>query len=145
MRWTLRKNNSHYFVYDVEPSYELLSFSRLINIECLRQCFVGLLEDNTSFEGEGQTESQRTRGGWSYLNWIIVSFWLDIWFNIFMLLCPVAHLTTNINCTLLWVSIEMVFMNSWNEYVEVARIDLLIHFHWICIYILDSFHHKEIL
>jgi len=55
-------------------------------------------------------------------NLLLVGFLVWYLSSCIMLVCLVVHLTTNINCTLLWVSIEMVFMNAWNEYLEVARV-----------------------
>lgn len=88
----------------------------------MHEYYVGFLENNTFSEGEGETESQRTWRGWSYLNCpSIVSVGLQC--LIIFVMCYDCLCSCSSYILLLWIevyllceSIEGVCLNTWDEF-----------------------------
>lgn len=98
---------------DFNPRKEmyLLQFSSDVCINC----FVGFLEDNSSFEGERKAEGQRTGGRWSYLNFflskvlVVLLFVLHDCIVYYVLVSgyPSFTMATDTKMYLNWVSIRV--------------------------------------
>lgn len=108
----------------------------------------GFLEDNSSFEGEGKAESQRTWRGWSYINCNPAFCWLDIILMVFFVLCLSILLfrpTLVFLSVFALVSIESAGLNSRNDFIEVAWAWVWMKLLWYLVNTLHSIYVHQVL